>query len=79
MLDEPTASIFMVEGEAKQVTNKKAGSEQSPRASYPRVLFLVTTLTASNSTQKAYTLPLQLPYTDDHCQISGLCSSKTMQ
>jgi hypothetical protein len=35
MLDEPTASIFRVEDEAKKVTNKKASSEQSPRLSHP--------------------------------------------
>jgi hypothetical protein len=40
MSDEHTASIFRVEEEVKQVTRKKASSEQK----------VVTTVTASNST-----------------------------
>jgi hypothetical protein len=36
MLDELIAFIFKVEEEAKQVTNKKASSEQSPKAAHPR-------------------------------------------
>jgi hypothetical protein len=36
MLDEPTAFIFKVEEEAKQVTNKRASSEWSPKVSHPR-------------------------------------------
>jgi hypothetical protein len=53
-------SATLIEKEAKQVTNKKAGSEQSPRAAHPEVSTLHRNHSKKRKNKTIHLRPIEL-------------------